>query len=55
MKDEAFLSQQFRKKCSPEVDQHCRAKKTKYAKYIYYKTGNLLCSLERLLFNVWRI
>jgi hypothetical protein len=38
MKDEAFLSQQFRKKCGPEVEQHCQGKKTKYVKYIAYKT-----------------
>ena len=30
MKDEAFISKQFRKKCSREVDQHCPDRKTKY-------------------------
>ncbi|CAF1086846.1 unnamed protein product [Adineta steineri] len=29
MKDEAFLSQQFRKKCRQEVEEHCKGKKTK--------------------------
>ncbi|UJR21808.1 hypothetical protein I4U23_024886 [Adineta vaga] len=29
MKDEAFLSQQFRKKCGLEVNEHCKTKKTK--------------------------
>jgi hypothetical protein len=30
MKDEAFLSEQFRRKCGQEVDEHCTGRKTKY-------------------------
>lgn len=30
MKDEAFLSQSFRKQCSREVNEHCPGKKTKF-------------------------
>jgi hypothetical protein len=30
MKDEAFLSEQFRRKCGREVEEHCLGKKTKY-------------------------
>lgn len=30
MKDEAFLSEQFRKRCDPEIKQHCSMKKTKF-------------------------
>jgi hypothetical protein len=30
MKDEAFLSQSFRKQCSREVAEHCTGKKTKF-------------------------
>lgn len=30
MKDEAFLSQSFRKKCASEVNEHCQGKKTKF-------------------------
>ncbi len=55
MKDQAFLRTQFRKTCGGEVDQHCQGKKTKYVEYFYYKTSNRFCSLERMLFNVWRI
>ncbi|CAF4288811.1 unnamed protein product, partial [Rotaria sordida] len=29
MKDEAFLSQQFRKKCIQEINEHCVGRKTK--------------------------
>ncbi|CAF1437679.1 unnamed protein product, partial [Adineta steineri] len=31
MKDEAFLSQQFQKKCRQEVEEHCKGRKTKAA------------------------
>ena len=30
MKDEAFLSEQFRTRCDPEIKQHCSSKKTKF-------------------------
>lgn len=30
MKDEAFLSEQFRKRCDLEIKQHCAFKKTKF-------------------------
>ena len=30
MKDEAFLSRQFRNKCRQETKEHCSGKRTKY-------------------------
>lgn len=30
MRDEAFLSKQFRAKCTQEIGEHCTGRKTKY-------------------------
>ncbi|CAF3401610.1 unnamed protein product [Rotaria socialis] len=44
MKDEAFLSQQFRTKCNAEVNEHCTGKKT--------KAGVIQCLADLMLRDV---
>ena len=41
MKDEAFLSQSFRRKCGQEVGQHCQGKKTKFV-IIFFLINNTI-------------
>jgi hypothetical protein len=45
MKDEAFLSEQFRNRCTQEINEHCAGKKTKYVQCESRDNDKMICRI----------